>query len=321
MQEFPGYKSPNRIKFGTIIQSLFPSVKSTTTRDKDKTEGAYKNIQRKKVTYECEVVDVCKALGDCGFLIKKHENNFTQAFCSTGVTVNNVELYKELEIDNGAIRLKFAGKEINISEVMGIRKVDVTNAVDLVTALEAIKSLRPCTGFYLPKQDATYRTWGHTGKQVEGAKKTINCRTCWGLLPVNTLNTQTCKSCHRAMIYMRNKGKASMNQSQNDGKPSMDQSQNDALESSMTLLQNIESELKAIEAQHDTSGPVVCHTESGVSELNITPTQNDTSEANITQAENNASQLHRTHTESDAWPELDSGVHYDESGNYIEKNL
>ncbi len=204
MQDHPGFKPPPKRKVGTIVQSLFPSVKSTTAWEHGKKVGAYKYIRRKQDKDGTRPVDMHSSLTDYGFIINKDENSFIQALCPTGVTLNSVELYKQMEIDNGKLKLKFAGKEINIFELTGIRQIDLTNKLELTTALESIKSLKPCTGVYLPNQSVKYYTWGRVGQQTEIEKESINCNRCSGLLPINTLNDTTiCKPCLQHRSYKK----------------------------------------------------------------------------------------------------------------------
>ncbi len=211
MQDHPGFKPPPKRKVGTIVQSLFPSVKSTTAWEHDKKVGAYKYIRRKqdkdktlRDQDEIRPVDLHKTLNDYDFIINKNENNFIQAICPTGVTLNNVELYKQIEIDNGKVKLKFAGKEINIYQLTGIRQIDLANELELTTALESIKSLKPCTGIYLPNQKEKYYRWGRVGQQTETATESINCNRCTGLLPINTLSdTTTCQPCMQHRSYKK----------------------------------------------------------------------------------------------------------------------
>ncbi len=166
MQDHPSFKPPTKVKVGLIIQLLFPSMKSSTTVEHGKIVGAYKNIRRKLVKEEGQAADLHATLADYGFIINKNENNFTQAICPVGVTLNGVELYKEIEIDNGKIGLKFAGKEMNIYELTGIRQIDLANELELTTALQSIKSLKPCMGFNLPNQKVICYTWGRVGHYI-----------------------------------------------------------------------------------------------------------------------------------------------------------
>ncbi len=86
-----------------------------------------------------------------------------------------------------------------------IRHIDLANELELTTALESIKSLKPCTGIYLPNQKVKYYTWG-VGQEIGTEKESINCNTCSGLLPITSRNaTTTCDHCRYHKFQVKTK--------------------------------------------------------------------------------------------------------------------